>query len=136
MNFLTSMYLPIKYLHMSCAALSISFFFLRGAALLAGSGWPRQPRARRIADSIDGVLLLAAIALMVITNQYPALTPWVTAKVVGLLLYIVLGVVAFRFARNRGERLLAWLGALLVAAYIVSVALSHRPEGFFLGVLS
>jgi uncharacterized membrane protein SirB2 len=132
---MSSWYLVIKQVHMSCAALSVTFFFVRGGALLLGASWPRHPRSRRVADSVDGVLLLAAVVLMVMTRQYPGLTPWVTAKVVGLLMYIALGIAAFRFARNRGQRLAAWLGALCVAAYMVSVAISHRPEGFFLGVL-
>jgi uncharacterized membrane protein SirB2 len=42
-------------------------------------------------------------------------------------------VVAFRFAQRRKTRLLAFLGALTVAGYIVSVAMTKSPGGFLAG---
>jgi uncharacterized membrane protein SirB2 len=127
-------YFALRDLHMLCAALSIGGFFLRGLLLLRGSDLPRQPAWRRFTDGNDSLLLLAAIGMVAVSGQYPFIVPWVTAKVLGLFAYIGLGLVAFRFARHPGGRLAAWLAALAVAAYIVSVAFLKTPAGFF-GVL-
>lgn len=129
------MHSVIKHIHVLFAVVSISLFFARGVALLAGSESPRRRWVRRLTDMVDSVLLIAAISLVVITGQYPIATPWVTAKVIGLLAYIGLGVVAFRFAQTRGSRLLAFLAALVVAGYIVSVAVTKSPEGFLIRLL-
>ena len=53
------------------------------------------------------------------------------AKVVALLVYIGLGMVALRFGRTRQVRLAAYLGALLTAAFIVVAAYSKSPWGWF-----
>jgi len=57
----------------------------------------------------------------------PFNSPWLAAKIIALLLYIGLGMLAFRFARSRRARLLAWLSAQAVFLYIVAAALSHDP---------
>ncbi len=71
---------------------------------------------------IDTVLLASAMALTATTSQYPFVQPWLTAKVLALLLYIVLGSVAIRHGRTRSVRIVAWLLALVVFGYIVAVA--------------
>jgi uncharacterized membrane protein SirB2 len=48
--------------------------------------------------------------------------PWLTAKFLALLLYILLGSVAIRHGRTRSARIVAWLLALVVFGYIVAVA--------------
>jgi len=55
---------------------------------------------------------------------------WLTAKVMGLLAYIGLGMVALKPGRPRGVRLLAFVAALAAFAYIVSVALTKNPLGW------
>ena len=77
----------------------------------------------------DTILLAAAIGLATMSGQYPFVAPWLTAKIVGLLAYILLGVVALRPGRPRGVRIAAWLAALAVFGYVVSVALTRSPAG-------
>lgn len=125
------MYLLLRHLHMTCAVLSIGGFALRGALLLAGFDLPRRRWVRRVTDTNDALLLLAAAGLVAVTRQYPFVVPWVTAKLAALVLYVGLGVVAFRFAQNTVTRGAAWLAALGVAGFIVSVAINKNPYGFF-----
>ncbi len=124
-------YLPLRHLHIACALFSIAGFFLRGMLLLGGSPLPSRRWVRRLTDSNDALLLLAAVGLVVATGQYPFVAPWLTAKVLALLLYIGLGFAAFRLLHAFRYRLAAWLSALVVAAYILSVAVSKNPYGFF-----
>ncbi|GAB2180567.1 hypothetical protein DLREEDagrD3_07900 [Denitratisoma sp. agr-D3] len=127
-------YLFLKPLHVTCAVISILGFFSRGLLLLSGSSLPSRPWVRRLIDSNDALLLLAAAGLSLATEQYPFVAPWVTAKVLALLLYIGLGIASFRLVASKPLRVACWLGALVVAAYIVSVALSKSPWGFLLAL--
>ncbi len=118
-------YLTIRLLHISCASISITLFVLRGGLQFAGVKW-RQWRWLRIAPHINDTLLLsAAIALSWISHQYPLEQPWLSAKVGALLLYIVLGQVAFRAGAPRSRQLLAFFAALATVGYIVMVAITR-----------
>jgi uncharacterized membrane protein SirB2 len=123
-------YLTIRTIHESAVALSITGFFVRGAAGLAGAGWVRGRAAKTVPHVVDTVLLVSAIALAWMLRITPFGAPWLMAKVVGLLLYIALGIVALRPTNPRGVRAAAWVAALVTAAWIVSVAFSKNPLGF------
>ena len=77
--------------------------------------------------AVDTVPLVSAIALAAVTAQYPFVQPWVTAKVLALLLYILLGTVAIRRGRTRRQRTVAWILALAVFGYLVAVARARVP---------
>jgi uncharacterized membrane protein SirB2 len=120
-------YTGLKTLHIATAALSISGFLLRGLWM-----WRNSPllghRLTRVLPHInDAVLLLAAVGLVVLTGQYPFVVPWVTAKVLALVLYIALGMIALRRGRTRALRTAALIGALLTFGYVLAVALTRRP---------
>jgi uncharacterized membrane protein SirB2 len=119
------MYLPLKYLHLCCVAVSIALFLLRGALTLAHVPW-RTSRLLRIAPHvIDTILLASGLALATVIGQYPFVAGWLTAKVVGLLVYVVLGSLALRYARTPALRAAALGAALVAVGYIVATALHH-----------
>ena len=124
------MYLLLKTLHLSCAALSYTLFLLRGSWSLNGSPVMRQHWVRIVPHFIDTVLLGSAVALAIIIQRYPFVDAWLTAKVLALLLYVGLGFVALKYGRNRITRLSAWLAAQAVFIYIVLVAIDHNPIPF------
>jgi uncharacterized membrane protein SirB2 len=64
------------------------------------------------------------------SGQYPFVDAWLTAKVLGLTAYIILGSLALRAGSAPGIRISAWLAALVVFGWIVSVALTRQPQGF------
>ena len=80
---------------------------------------------------IDTVLIISAIMLFTRSGLDLMATSWLQAKIIALIVYIALGLVAFRFAKATPVRLLAWLAAILVFGYILSVAVSKNPLGFF-----
>jgi len=77
---------------------------------------------RVLPHAVDTALLASAIALALRSAQYPLVHDWLTAKVVGLIAYIVLGTIALKRGRTRRVRIAALWGALLVLVYIVAVA--------------
>jgi len=68
--------------------------------------------------------------LLTMLRLNPFATPWLLAKLCGLVVYIGLGVVALRPTVARPVRAAAWLAALAVAGWIVSVAFTKTPWGF------
>ena len=117
-------YTLLKYLHVICVVLSGAGFVLRGAWMLRGSPLLAQRWVRVLPHVVDTVLLASAIALALMLEQYPLVQGWLTAKLIGLVVYIVLGTIALKRGRTRGVRLTALAGALLVFAYVVAVALT------------
>jgi uncharacterized membrane protein SirB2 len=117
----------LKVIHLSAVVISFTLFFLRGVWLLRTAPIMQQRWVKIMPHSVDTVLLLSAIGLAWQLGYSPFNAPWLAAKIIALLLYIGLGMLAFRFARTNMQRLAAWLGALLVFGYIVAVAITHDP---------
>ena len=120
-------YAGLKLTHISCAAISYMLFFARGIWMLNGSAMLQQAWVRTVPHIVDTALLASAIALALLSRQYPFATPWLTAKVIALVLYIALGMIALRHGKTRGVRITAWIAAQAVFGYIVAVALTRNP---------
>lgn len=119
-------YLTLKHFHMGCAAFSGSFFLLRGAWMLAGSTMLARPWVRTLPHLVDSLLLASAIGLAVWSGQYPIERPWLTAKIVALVAYILFGTLALK-GRTRATRLAGYVAALATFAYIAAVAVTKNP---------
>ena len=122
-------YLFVKSIHHGAVALSLAGFMTRGLASFMGARWVRGRAARSLPHVVDTVLLASAIALAWMLGLNPLSTPWLMAKIIGLLVYIGLGMVALRPTFSFKLRFAAWLAALAVFAYIVSVAVSKNVLG-------
>ncbi len=121
------MYLLVKQLHILAVTLSLSFFLVRAVWMVVESPLLKQRWTYYLPQIIDTVLLLSALTLTVIVQQYPFVQPWLTAKVCALLVYILCGAVALRRGKTRAVRYLALGAALLSMAYLLSVARFHHP---------
>lgn len=129
------MYMAIKHIHLACVVLSGLGFLLRGLWVLMRGGLPQWLPVRVLPHVVDTLLLVSAITLAAMSGQYPPHSSWITAKIVGLLVYIVLGTVALKRGRTPAVRAVAFVGALAVFAWIVSVALTRNPAGYLAGVV-
>ncbi|MCP5409995.1 MAG: SirB2 family protein [Chromatiaceae bacterium] len=120
-------YYWIRQLHIATVVFSVAFFALRYYWMLIHSQREKQRWVRIISVINDTTLLGAGISLAIITQQYPLAAPWLSAKLVGLLAYIILGTLALKRAKTRSVRIFTGLLALLSAGYIISVALTRTP---------
>ena len=123
-------YILIKTAHVTCAAISVSGFVVRGMWMFTGSGLLRHKLTRVLPHAIDALLLLSALWLLVLSGQHPTGRDWLTAKLVAIVLYIVVGSVALKRGRTALTRALAFVVALGLFAYIVAVALARQPWPF------
>lgn len=126
-------YLALKHLHLTTVILSFALFALRGLWMLMDSPQLQRRWVRIAPHLIDTVLLASAIGLTLVPGQYPFVNGWLTAKVLALIVYIVLGGIALRRGPTRAIRATAWVAALATFGYIVSVALTRQPLGFLGG---
>jgi len=131
---MTDLYLPTRSIHVFCVLLSGAIFSLRGLAMLVRSAWANHRVAKRLSVIIDSILLLAGVALMLQTQQYPGTHAWLSVKLLLLVVYIVLGVFALRRGRSYGSRAGFFFAAIAVYLFMFSVARTHAPLGLFHGL--
>lgn len=124
------MTLLLKYVHVTCAVLSISGYLLRGVWMMRASPWLQKKWVRIAPHIIDTALLGSAILLSMEIQQYPFVQGWLTAKVLALMAYIVVGAIGLRYGRTKKIRIAAWLGAIAIFSYIVLVALTRQVLPF------
>lgn len=120
------MYTAFKHIHLLTVALSFGLFALRGIWMLLDSDKLQKRWVKIVPHMIDTLLLVSAIGLMIQLQQYPLTSGWVTAKLLGLIAYIVLGTVALKRGKTKGVRTMALIGALAVFVYLAGVALRHN----------
>lgn len=123
-------YLLLKHAHMSFAAISGALFLLRGLWMVAQSPMLQQGWVRRLPHLVDSLLLASAIALAWLSGQSPLGSPWLGAKVIALIAYILLGSVALKYGKTRLTRCAAFVAALACFGYIVAAAVTKNPLFF------
>lgn len=120
----------LKMIHVLSAIASIGGFILRGYWMFTASSLLSRRSVKTLPHIIDTLLLGSAVGMLLIWQSSPFSMSWLSAKIVALLVYIGLGMVALRFGKTRRIRTSFWLMALVVAIYIVSVALTKTAQGF------
>lgn len=86
---------------------------------------------RYLSYSIDTVLLTAALMLATMLPGAVFANGWLAVKLVLLLAYVVLGSLALKRGHGLRARWLCYLAALTVFAFMLSVARTHQPLGWF-----
>jgi uncharacterized membrane protein SirB2 len=85
------------------------------------------PKALKVLPHInDTVLLACAIGMLSLIDLNPFRTPWLLAKIVALVLYIVLGINCMRSLPGSRRQSISFVAAISVFAYIVLVGLSKQ----------
>ncbi|MFT0211877.1 SirB2 family protein [Pseudomonas sp. F1_0610] len=125
-------YLLIKQFHIGLALLSVSLFIFR-FLLLWLKKWPKKRLNpfNRLSYILDTGLLLAAFCLLYILQLNPFTTAWVASKLILLVVYVGLGILAFK-SQQQKIKIMAALLALLCFYLIYKSARLHLP---FAGLL-
>jgi uncharacterized membrane protein SirB2 len=127
-------YAVLKLIHVTCVVVSYVMFVFRGVWMMRASPSLHRRWVRVVPHVVDTVLLASAIAMVVMLRQYPWAADWLTAKVLALLCYIGLGMIALTRGRTRRTRVLAWIAAQAAFFYIVAVAITRTPLPWSMGV--
>lgn len=119
-----------RLIHISCVALSGLFFFVRGLAVIQRSQLVGQLWVRRTAESIDTILLMSGVTLAWLSDQTPWQESWLAVKLIALLVYILLGMVAFHWGRVLTIKSMAWIAAMVTYLFMIWVAVNRDPWPF------
>ncbi|EMF0717933.1 SirB family protein [Citrobacter freundii] len=111
---------------LSVGMLTLRFWWRYTDARLASARWTRI-----VPPIIDTILLFSGVALIVKTHILPFTEQgtWLTEKLFGVIIYIVLGFIAldYRRARSQQARLIAFPLALVVLYIIIKLATTKIP---------
>ncbi len=124
-------YAALKIIHVTSVIFSYILFTLRGVWMMQNSPILQRRWVKILPHVIDTVLLVSAVTLATMIQQYPGINTWLSAKIGGLLLYITLGLIALRFGKTRRTKTISWITAQIVFFYIVLVALTKNPRVFY-----
>jgi len=129
-------YFAIKFIHISCATFSILGFTIPGWLVNNKNGRLDSFIANVLPLFIDTVLLVSAIALVMLSGQYPISNLWITVKIVALLVYIGVGVCFIRLTRTKLQQsyfftLAFFTLALITAALTILDAVNPPPLPLF-----
>ena len=75
---------------------------------------------------VDTVLIVSAITLCVLLQQYPLVDAWVTEKLLALIMYVFMVTLALRLANNNFMRIIGFVGAISWVAFAGAVAVSKQ----------
>lgn len=132
---MSSLYPALKHLHMTLAFISIAGFLLRAVWSMTESAMLQRRWVKISPHIVDSFLLLTAIGLTIVLQLSPHQHPWLLSKVVMLVVYIGLGVVALKPRFPKVLRGFAGLGALLIFLLIAHTAFSKLSPLQSLGFL-
>lgn len=118
------MYVAFKHLHVLFVVISVIFFITRFVWKQLESGMLQKKWVKIVPHINDTLLLLSAIAMLVISQRAPfANDPFVTEKVLGVIGYIVFGLVALKGS----SRAVSWFGFVVACVWLA--ALFHVAFG-------
>lgn len=123
------MYMFLKHLHLTTIAISVTLLVLRFIGSMLHASVMQKHWVKIVPHINDTILLLTGVGLIAVTGFYP-FTPhsaWLTEKLLGVVIYILLGFVALREGKNKAIRTFALLGALGWIWLIAQMAMTKVP---------
>lgn len=115
----------IKLVHVSCVLVSITGFVIRGLLMVFESSWLHLKLVRILPHLIDTLLLASAIILVYLSDWLLLHESWLQLKLILLLLYIFLGMMALKLSVSKRAKVVSWLGAICVFSYMALVAMTR-----------
>ena len=121
-----TLYDVLKLGHVGAVAVSGSLFAYRFVRLNLHPDQP-LPRMLKVLPHINDTLLLAcAIGMLSLIGLNPFKAPWLFAKILALLVYIVIGAICMRSPPGSRRQTLSFVAAISVFAYILLVGLGKQ----------
>lgn len=118
-------------LHLTCVVLTISLFVLRYWWRFTDNPRGNARWARTVPHIVDSLLLLSGAGLVIASGYMPFTVKgsWLTEKLFGVIIYIVLGFIALGRHRPRGQQagFIAFMLGLVVLYIIIKLAATKVP---------
>jgi len=114
-------------LHVTLVVVSLLLFVWRGARMWRGRPACGRLLHRILPDSVDTLLLGSGVLLAYALHVAPWQDAWLAAKLIAIVLYILLGFIAFRHRGSVWINRTSFIIALMTVVYIVAVAHTMQP---------
>ena len=112
-------------IHALLAWCALALFLVRGLAYQLGADWAEDRRLRVLVFAVAVLLAVTGLSLWVVRYHNPLRDGWLLAKLLAWVAYLECGHWA---VMGRGTaRLFAYLGALLLLAYMMGVSITRSP---------
>ncbi|GLP95452.1 SirB2 family protein [Paraferrimonas sedimenticola] len=126
MQSLAAYYVELKHLHTTLIAISVLFFITRLVWNLRAMPIGQQKWARISPHVIDTFLLLSGFALAMALGFTPGNSPWLAEKLIAIVAYIALAVIAMKSQRGAGFKIFAGVGAIAWVLYASHLAMTKQ----------
>ena len=120
--------MTVKSVHILLAATTGFLFAVRAYWRVRRSPVPALRWVKVVPHIVDTLLLASGVWLALQIGP-TGLRGWLPAKLIALVLYIALGMVALKLGRTQSIRITAAIAALLVLGYIACVAATKSAWG-------
>ncbi|MGV6859374.1 MAG: SirB2 family protein [bacterium] len=107
--------------HGAVVLLSLAIFIVRGAMMIIGRGnYNSRPMVAGASLTMLGIFITGIALVVMLGLDY--FGGFVITKLLGLVFYVVVGIMALRPGQSKIVSILLWLVALSIFAYTVMVA--------------
>ena len=121
-----TLYEFLKLGHVSCVVISGSLFIYRYASLHMRPNEPLHKALKVLPHINDTALLAGAIGMLVLIGLNPFTTPWLLAKILALVVYIMIGAICMRSVPGSRRQTITFVAAMSVFAYILLVGINKQ----------
>ena len=122
-----TLYEAVIAIHVSAVTLGLLGFISRVVLMQYNSPYQNRYWFKKLPHWVDSILLGTALFMVYLLGVNPFTTIWIAEKLIGLVSYILLGMIALRWGKSRQIRLAAAVAAVSVFLYIVYVAHTKDP---------
>ncbi|WP_429083510.1 SirB2 family protein [Aeromonas bivalvium] len=126
------MYFALKHLHLLLIAAAVLMFILRFYWQQTGSPLARSPRTLQVSGWCNGLVVISGVLLCMVLDLNPLnnAVPWLSEKLVAILVVAFLALMTLRLARGNLIRWFAFLGSLGWLYFVVKLALFKHASLF------
>jgi len=118
-------FIALKHLHVTLVAVSVLLFVLRFFWVSIGASIASKKWVKIVPHIIDTALLLTIVGMLIHWQMWPWETPWLINKVIGLVGYILFGLIAMK-ATVSWLRYVGFVGALSWIMFLLHIAFSKQ----------
>jgi|TARA_B110000914_G_scaffold211447_2_gene211527 uncharacterized membrane protein SirB2 len=123
----TSLFILLKNIHMITVATTLVGFLVRAWWMLTDSKLLFAKPVKIFPHVNDTLLIGSALGAGYVSGQLPFVDSWLTAKLIGLVAYIVLSSFALRYGKTKSQRIVYLVLAFVAIGYVLAVAVCRNP---------
>lgn len=120
----------IKHIHVTFVILTFISFSMRVYWMIAGSGLLHNKVVKIVPHIIDTLLLLSGLTMAIMYYGAFYQQQWLMFKLLGVVIYIILGSIALKLGKTKPIRVVAVFAAWAVFFYIIIIVRNHNVFPF------